>query len=824
MSITTDGQEPVTPVGPGDILPNAVGTTEIIDDDVKSIDIGDGEVKPIDLDRAYVEAGGDTMTGLLLLSGVPVVDLGAATKKYVDDSVGAVDLTPYVEKAGSTMSGALDMNYVASIDKVPVYGGLTMNLGAIGFGSGQINFSQFNTNGDAINLRKQGESAPRIAISPDRIGFGDGLENPLLTGLNRVSSGVIGTLAGNQIRIGQDPVVDNDLARKKYVDDSVTAAPFVELAGDTMTGTLLFGAGTDDTAIDANSIRSDKHDAGSVADATGGGFEAYMVSSAAPGLRIREIAGSGEQMQLSAAYLNFRGAGTVDSWTQTIVDDNAMQLSAGDTLRIPQDPVVDNDLARKKYVDDQDALKLSLTGGTMSGGINMGSQPITAASIVYANSRLETPAVRLTGGGTLQAFQTAGDAPMVQGSFSADAFYRFNMHRSGKMEWHDGTADTSNGIILSRVDATHLSLDAGAQLSVLQDPIADNDLSRKKYVDDTAGAYLPLAGGALTGALSIITNVNPTIDVSTNSVNTSIVKGVKDNAPFNEVRLNTDSLQLGENAAIDWVLRRTAANIATLTTGDAIYTDTNPASSDALSRRGYVDTQVGLKVGKGGDTMTGALLMGVGASIISTAASANDALIEGKISPNINESFRINHDGDLIWDTNADGNPDVSASAGGGVLTFGTGKVAQSAAPTSNADLVNKLYVDPLVTTYEAFDEDAVGATTSLATLIELARVTVPAAAPTGTYEVSANYGYTNTNANGIGRYTIIQDPDGVATAIRTFLSGSDSVSFDNPGFARAQFTHTTGTDTDMSFEFAHNSGPGSTTCTGVNIKVEKVL
>ncbi len=36
-------------------------------------------------DTKFVEVGGDTMTGLLLLSGVPVADLGAATKKFVDD-------------------------------------------------------------------------------------------------------------------------------------------------------------------------------------------------------------------------------------------------------------------------------------------------------------------------------------------------------------------------------------------------------------------------------------------------------------------------------------------------------------------------------------------------------------------------------------------------------------------------------------------------------------------------------------------------------------------------------------------------------------------
>ena len=42
-----------------------------------------------DLDTRYVNITGDTMTGLLTLSGVPTADLHAATKKYVDDNIGA---------------------------------------------------------------------------------------------------------------------------------------------------------------------------------------------------------------------------------------------------------------------------------------------------------------------------------------------------------------------------------------------------------------------------------------------------------------------------------------------------------------------------------------------------------------------------------------------------------------------------------------------------------------------------------------------------------------------------------------------------------------
>jgi len=49
-------------------------------------------------------------------------------------------------------------------------------------------------------------------------------------------------------------------------------------------------------------------------------------------------------------------------------------------------PTANTDAANKTYVDTQDALKLSLSGGTMSGAINMGSNNITTTGkVLFAN-------------------------------------------------------------------------------------------------------------------------------------------------------------------------------------------------------------------------------------------------------------------------------------------------------------------------------------------------------------------------------------------------------------------------------------------------------
>ena len=64
-----------------------------------------------DCDARYVALAGSTMTGALILSGEPVVDLQAATKKYVDDSVFPDEKVKY--DAGDPTAGYLSAKVVA---------------------------------------------------------------------------------------------------------------------------------------------------------------------------------------------------------------------------------------------------------------------------------------------------------------------------------------------------------------------------------------------------------------------------------------------------------------------------------------------------------------------------------------------------------------------------------------------------------------------------------------------------------------------------------------------------------------------------------------
>jgi hypothetical protein len=123
MTISDNGNPPL--VGPGGIAPDVVTTLEVLNETLLPEDIADigkgtlfvgdgvGAINTIapgalgtflesDPGEAlgvkwtspaagpFVLRAGDTMTGSLTLSGPPTVDLHAATKKYVDDEVGAI--------------------------------------------------------------------------------------------------------------------------------------------------------------------------------------------------------------------------------------------------------------------------------------------------------------------------------------------------------------------------------------------------------------------------------------------------------------------------------------------------------------------------------------------------------------------------------------------------------------------------------------------------------------------------------------------------------------------------------------------------------------
>jgi hypothetical protein len=93
----------------------------------------------------YVSSTGDTMTGLLILSGDPLVALGAATKQYVDTG-----LSLKIDKAGDTMTGAL----ILDADPSALLGAATKQYVDIGL-SGKSDTSHHH---DAVYINASGDT------------------------------------------------------------------------------------------------------------------------------------------------------------------------------------------------------------------------------------------------------------------------------------------------------------------------------------------------------------------------------------------------------------------------------------------------------------------------------------------------------------------------------------------------------------------------------------------------------------------------------------------------------------------------------------------
>jgi hypothetical protein len=159
--------------------------------------------------------------------------------------------------------------------------------------------------------------------------------------------------------------------------------------------------------------------------------------------------------------------------TKSVLGFNETEVVAPVPFRLTTAPTADMHVANKKYVDDKVAVSgayVPLTGGTMTGTLN-----------IY----------------------TASGFGLIVGKSSTDFYgqyqsttgqYRLEKGGASVMEWGPTTNQSFKPLLLPA------------------DPTLDLQAATKKYVDTKvaaggAGAYLPLAGGTMTGAITLPTTV-----------------------------------------------------------------------------------------------------------------------------------------------------------------------------------------------------------------------------------------------------------------------------------------------------------------------------
>jgi len=159
-----------------------------------------------------VSKSGDTMTGLLILSGDPTVALGAATKQYVDNTS--------VSVAGDTMTGTLTLTGSAGIT---MSGDFTASSGATSV--------VIHSNGTAMTLTNTGlnivsgvlNTNSNINVGNARLTLDDGATDFIIL------DGPTGNMATTKgtVTVSRNPATDFEVATKQYVDTAVTSASTV---------------------------------------------------------------------------------------------------------------------------------------------------------------------------------------------------------------------------------------------------------------------------------------------------------------------------------------------------------------------------------------------------------------------------------------------------------------------------------------------------------------------------------------------------------------------------------------------------------------------
>jgi hypothetical protein len=229
-------------------------------------------------------------------------------------------------------------------------------------------------------------------------------------------------------------------------------------------------------------------------------------------------------------------------------------------------PVNGTDAATKTYVDTADALKLNLSGGTMSGAIAMGTNKITglgtptntadAATKGYVDTSISN--LIDTAPGTLDTLNelaaALGDDPNFAATTAASIATKVSL-----------AGDTMTGDLVM----------GSNKVTSTATPATDDTLTRKGYVDTQVATRLPLAGGTMSGAIAMGTNKITGMGDPTSNQDAA-TKAYVDTADATKLSLSggtmTGNIVMGSNK---------------------VTSTATPTTDDDLTRKGYVDSILG---------------------------------------------------------------------------------------------------------------------------------------------------------------------------------------------------------------------------------------
>lgn len=350
----------------------------------------------------------------------------------------------------------------------------------------------------------------------------------------------------------------------------------------------------------------------------------------------------------------------------------------GNTVTGLGTPTNNSDATTKTYVDTADALKLNLSGGTMSGNIAMNNNRVTglldpssnqdAATKAYVDSVAQGLSVKAavvaatTGNITLSGAQTIDGVSVVAGN---------------RVLVKDQTASADNGIYVAAAGAWSRSTDADTY----------NEL-RNAFVfvsggtnNGNTGWSCTIAAGGTLGTTPITfdqfsaagqTNAGDGLTKSGNTINVVTASSSRIVVNADDIDLATTGVTGGtyKSVTVDAYGRVTAGTNPTTLAGYGI--------TDAYTTT-QVDTALALKLSLSGGTMSGAIAMGTNRITgMGDPSGAQDAATKNYV------------------DTQGALKLSLSGGTMSGAIAMGTNKITGMGDPTNAQDAATKNYIDTI--------------------------------------------------------------------------------------------------------------------------------
>lgn len=365
------------------------------------------------------------------------------------------------------------------------------------------------------------------------------------------------------------------------------------------------------------------------------------------------------------------------------------------------------------YLDDteetriqlQDSTKLSLSGGTMSGDINMSGHKITNIStpsnpgdIVnksYVDSEITNISNSLNNYLPLTGGTMAGTINMGNHSIT-----NVNNPTNTNDVANKFYVDTSISSLSNSLKSLYLPLSGGTLSGTLNlsnnrimgvgTPTSNNDAVNKSYVDNyITGAGSTIAKNNLTASRVVVSDTSGKISVSgVTTAELGYLSGATSNI----------QTQLNNKAASSHT--HNYLPLAGGTMSGAINLGTNkitnlgaPTSGTDATTKTYVDTQIATKQ----TTITGAASTITSSNLTSNRVTISDN--SGKIGISDITTTELNYLDNVTSNIQTQLNNKLSLSGGTmtGDINLGTHKITNLGTPTSNTDAATKSYVDTAV-------------------------------------------------------------------------------------------------------------------------------